>query len=327
MTVAQMVDLAAIALLAVAIPAAVVCQWRQGGRGCWPTLSPLDLPFLGVLVALLVCHPFALDRRYSAWRILVWCGYLAVFYLSLTVPRQWVTGAGRVVGCVVAVICIGEYIVTGQRVALLQGNPNIMAAWLLALFFLGQPSIALLGVMFPALAVTGCRGALAGMAGAVVTVGAAPGRAPVTTRWAIVGLVVLALVIWRPSTVTNRLENWQEAMVLFLRRPIVGWGPGGYTNLAHNEPEHPHADNALLTVAAEMGFVGLAAWLWVIVAAARLVTRSDDVARLGLVAWAIHNIIDDTLWWYWPGLTVMVNLAVVVRSGGGNSDTQGAHST
>ena len=102
-------------------------------------------------------------------------------------------------------------------------------------------------------------------------------------------------------------------MTLFLERPLVGWGPGCYPVVARYEALKDHADNFILTVAAEMGTVGLAAWGWLFVAAGRLVARSKAQARLGLVAWGIHQLVDCTLWWYWPGLCVMVCLACSIK--------------
>jgi hypothetical protein len=64
-----------------------------------------------------------------------------------------------------------------------------------------------------------------------------------------------------------------------------------------------------MTIAAEQGLVGLAAWGWLLLWAARAVIRSDDPARLGLVAIAVHNLVDATVFWYWPGIATVTALA------------------
>ena len=128
--------------------------------------------------------------------------------------------------------------------------------------------------------------------------------------------LVIALAVARWATIENRLETWAEAGQLFLERPVVGWGPGSYPLLARADPGRPHADSLLLTIAAEQGLVGLVAWGWLAVWPARAVARSADPARLGLAASAVHNLVDNTTIWYWPGIAVAVTLAIVERESG-----------
>jgi O-antigen ligase len=158
-----------------------------------------------------------------------------------------------------------------------------------------------------ALLATGSRGAFIALFGATVI-------EDIDLRGvALFLLVLIGMIVLRPPTVSNRLHTWKEAIGLFLERPLVGWGPGCYPVVARYEPLKDHADNFLLTVAAETGVVGLAAWAWLLVAAGRAAIRSEERARLGLVAWGIHQLVDDTLWWYWPGVCLMVCLAWCVK--------------
>jgi O-antigen ligase len=113
--------------------------------------------------------------------------------------------------------------------------------------------------------------------------------------------------------VANRFGTWREAIELFLQRPLLGWGPGCYTLVAKNEPGHPHADNLLLTVAAEQGVVGLFAWLWLMVAALQMALQSRDPARFSLLGIAIHQLFDNTVFWPWPGMMLMLCLALVAK--------------
>jgi len=315
MTVAQVVDWCGIGLLALALAGAVVYYGLV--RRALPA-TPLGLPLLLVLAALLVCHLFAVDRRYSSWRILVWCGYLAVFYLALAIPPRWVGWAASVLGWLVTLACVAEFVLTRQRVRLL-GNPNITAAWLLSLAYLMPSFWPWWWVGGGALLATGSRGALFALLGVTVAEYA-------NLRAATPLLLILALcfVAIRPATVGRRLHTWKEAGRLFLARPLVGWGPGCYPVVARYEPLKDHADSFILTVAAETGLVGLAAWGWLFVTAARaafpplssppLGGIEGGRTRFGLAAWGIHNLVDDTLWWYWVGLCVMVCLARIVSA-------------
>jgi len=316
MTIAQIVDSTGIILLALALVAAVL---YYGLVRRSPPSTPLDLPLLAVLVSLLICHLFAVDQRYSAWRILVWCGYLAVFYLALAVPQRWIVRVAGILICLVMLICIVEVAITQERARGL-GNPNITGAWLLSLVFLLPSSwfwsiVGMFGII-----TTGSRGAF--LALFVADVGVAGVRFfPQPQRWILASLVLLLVLILcssRPFTVFARLYTWEEAGRMFLERPLVGWGPGCYPVANGYEPGKDHADNFVLTVAAETGIVGLAAWGWLFVAVARVLACSEARARLGLVAWAIHNLVDCTLWWSWPGLVVMGCLACMFRNGGRN---------
>jgi len=307
--IAQIVAWSSVGLLALALVIAVVYYGLV--RRALPKTA-LDLPLLAVTVALLVCRYFSVDREHSSWRVLVWCGYLAVFYLALSIPRRWIERTSGALGWAVALVCVVEFVLTRQRARLL-GNPNITAAWLLALAYSMLSFWPWWWVGGAALFATGSRGALLGLLGATVV-------EHTHLRAAAPLLLILALcfVAVRPSTVSNRLLTWKEAGRLFLERPLVGWGPGCYPVANGYEPEKEHADNFILTVAAEMGIAGLAAWGWLLVAVGRLVVRSEAQARFGLVAWGIHNLVDCTLWWPWVGIGVMGCLACMFRNGGRN---------
>jgi hypothetical protein len=311
MTIAQALDLAAIALLAASIPAALLIwagrAWRHAGLARQAALSPMALPVLTFTAALLVSRFAAVSDQHATWRVLVWGGYLGIFGLILAVPERWVTKAVTVVGWPVALWSIGEAIITMERAERLQGNANILAAWLIPVAFLGRSNV-LNGCSVVAMALTGSRGALLGALGAFLA------KHRVATKVVLLAALLASLLaLLRPSTIRNRLGNWQEAGRLFLERPLMGWGAGCYTLLAENEPEHPHADGALPTIAAEQGIIGLASFLWLAVTVGRLAARSDHPARWGLLAVGLHNLVDYTLWWYWPGLMLMIMMALVVK--------------
>jgi O-antigen ligase len=206
------------------------------------------------------------------------------------------------------IICAAELMLTGPRLSFL-ANPNIIASFLVVVAFMGRQSAAWWVAIGAALLGTGSRGGLLGLLGAL----AAAARIPF--RWAgIAGLgILLLLIVARPTTVADRLGTWTEAMYLFARRPVLGWGLGTYSLLARHHPESAHADSAPLTIAAETGLLGLAAWGWLMGAAGRAVARSPDSFRLGLIAWAVHQLVDHTMWWCWVFIPVCIALSVTVR--------------
>lgn len=322
--IAKYVDLAALAVLIAAVPAALIAcgwyWWRHGRPATIERLSPLWRGFLVVTMAQIICYYTAIDKMLAAAQLLVWLGYLAVFYLVRLTPRRWTLTALRVLGWVVAVVCLIEFFSTGRRAGVwLQGNPNKVGGLLAVLFPMADVSLWVF-VCCAALVATGSRGAVSGVIASVIANVATVRKKCIEDELALVFIVVVVLVVvilfvvMRPSTIGNRLENWREAVDLFSERPWTGWGPGCYTLLAQNEPQHPHADSWLLTVAAEMGRVGVAAWGWLAVEVYWVAARSPGRARLALVAFAVHNLVDATFWWWWIGIVVMACLALLEDS-------------
>jgi O-antigen ligase len=305
---ATVVEATGIGVLALSLWGALIVSavraWRHGELAIKAELSPLTVPLLAVTISLLVGHAYSIDRRYSAWRICCWVGYLAVLYLAALAPKGLISWAAVIVGVPVAAATVIEAVGWAGRPRLL-GNPNITAAWLLTLLYLADGALWNICSIFGIIA-TGSRGALLGVFSAFLA------KARVSLPILILSaFLALALVATRTSTVQNRLRTWREALGLFLERPIVGWGPGTYELLSVNENRHPHADNAVLTIAAEQGVIGLVGFLWLAVAVARLAAGSSSTARWGLMAWGVHNLVDFTLWWYWVGIVLMCLIAVV----------------
>jgi O-antigen ligase len=271
--------------------------------------SPLGLTLLAVLVAMLITHLTSIDRRYSAWMIILWTGFIAVHYVTLQLPQRTVRAGLRAVGWILAAQVLIEVAITQSRARYLAGNPNVLAAWLLPLLFTAPVTGAWSVASALATLATGSRGALLGVSVAFCA------QKPISPWLLLVGglLGAVLLAFARPSTTMNRLGTWTEAADLALERPVTGWGPRTYTELARNEPHHPHADNLMLTVAAEQGIVGLAAWAWLAASVAVLVRRSTAPARWSILAVAVHQMVDCTLFWPWAGILTMAALALVVR--------------
>jgi hypothetical protein len=299
-------DVAAIILLYACVPAALIVYgvraWRRGLR------VPEGLgPGLAVILSLAISHSVAVDSSDSADRIIQWLCYVALFALALAVPRRWTLRGLYVVGVVVIGSVVGGMIQSGARSGGMLRNPNIAASVLAVTspvfqsFFEG-------GLMVAALFATGSRGALLGVTLAITWDTFRKKLIPV----ALVGVCALAMIAARPSTAEKRLGTWTEAGRLFLARPVTGWGAGSYPHLAQNEQFHPHADSFPLTVAAEQGLLGLLAWGWLLYEVARRAWRSEDRARWGMVAFCVQNLVDCTLWWYWPGIAVTACAGLVI---------------
>jgi len=135
--------------------------------------------------------------------------------------------------------------------------------------------------------------------------------------------------IW---AIVERMAHWQAAWEMLVDHPLVGVGPGHYV-VAY--PEYAilpywkdplgHAHNVYLNVGAEMGLIGLAAylamlasWLWVGLVVVRRLGRAEPgglrrALAVGVVASlaaaAVHNVFDNL---YVHGMNVHVGLLLGV---------------
>lgn len=143
------------------------------------------------------------------------------------------------------------------------------------------PVLAILAVMF-----TASRSALAVTAVALLVIPFTMGRIPAATRALAVVLVLGAVVaavsiapekpLERLTSVTDEVENadfsgrgelWQASGVVLARNPVLGVGLGSTSDVLLREiGEDRGTHNTFLTVALELGVVGLLLFLLVVVA-------------------------------------------------------------
>lgn len=91
----------------------------------------------------------------------------------------------------------------------------------------------------------------------------------------------------------SRLTLWQAAAQIFRDHPVIGTGPGSFLHVSEHYVSssryRPHATphNIVLTMASDMGILGLAAFFWLIVRAGRgalFLWRRGGAFYTGLVA-------------------------------------------
>lgn len=136
--------------------------------------------------------------------------------------------------------------------------------------------------------------------------------------------------IFRPYTVSGRLEYWRQAAVAFSERPIFGSGPGTFSlqsvRLQRAEGQSSWFAHSLpLQTAAETGLVGLLALLWLIginaLCAGQLFrTKPDGAGASGAIAQGvallllyatIEFVLDFQVIWllFWAGTGLVVGSA------------------
>lgn len=184
-------------------------------------------------------------------------------------------------------------------------NPNMAASVLL--LGLGYAPLPLVAA---GLFATQSRGAIAGLfvSGALLLWP----RLTLRRRWALlaaVGFGLTALISLRPETAWARVEHWSEALRLIAASPIIGWGTSAYMWVS-SIPYQVHADSAPLTLLAEHG-LGVMAFIPLLVLAWRRWPQAPLLVRLGLLAFALQNLVDDTWLYPWPAILLGLNLGLL----------------
>ena len=260
----------------------------------WPS-SPLWLPlFVWAAVALLP-RPFT-----DPWRIASLFAFLGLFALSLQFPKPALRGALRVAAWLLPLALLIETAFGARRAGF--GNPNMAGSLLLLVYPWGN--LLLVAV---AIGLTQSRGAA--LAFMVALSMFLLKREEIFIFLLVIGLTLMLVAVMievRMSTVARRLEEWHEAHVMWKLRPWLGWGAGAYPTL-YNDPGRIHADNGFFTIMVETGIIGY--WAWALVLGAVVVSARGH-ARWGLLAWLLHQVTDDTLWWPLVGIALVCSAAV-----------------
>jgi O-antigen ligase len=121
-----------------------------------------------------------------------------------------------------------------------------------------------------------------------------------------------------------RIYYWKGAISIIKARPLMGIGLGGLKNLSLMDSRYTH--NSYLQIWAEMGLLGIAAWLWIIFTSFNIGFKKlkkngnqQNSITLSLIlvsfVFLIHNVIDFTfflpeisfIWWIILGAMASVS--------------------
>jgi len=131
----------------------------------------------------------------------------------------------------------------------------------------------------------------------------------------VAGVIGLAVAGLQRATTQARIDHWNEAQRLAEARPVFGWGLGSYLERS-TIPDQNHADSLIFTIMAELGAIGLALFVnYSFEVVYRILTTRNNPARLAVLIWILHNLIDCTLWFPVVGVLLAVNLALLWRFG------------
>jgi hypothetical protein len=265
---------------------AVIELYRSGVR--------LDAPaaaIVGIIGAMVVAE----SHRATLDGLALWLVYLGAFALARSVRRDWLGDVARA-GALVAVFELWLRIMPPPEGA---WNRNVIGAVLvvcLAASFGWESdpewhrlrrwgvSLAILIGIFA----TGSRGA---MAGAFVSACVMFFPRALVTVPALAG----ALIVMRPYQSAVRIEYWSNGVRAWIDNFAFGLGPGRleFPVFDHGRWLMMHVHNAYISLAAQVGLIGL-----VVLAAFCVVTARVNIGRAAIAALAgvaAHSIVDDPL--------------------------------
>jgi hypothetical protein len=176
-------------------------------------------------------------------------------------------------------------------------HPNVKAAWLLLLTL---SPITLTGIF-----IAQSRGALMGYL--VACVRFVPRKYYAAA--AVTGVMLIATAAFiRPGSFFGRVDIWADGVRIFLDHPLVGAGTGSFRSLTSTGMSTAH--NVFITIAAENGVLGLAAFIAWLVALVPLVVKSASPYKFHLLAFTVQQLVDDQ--WLHPVTAILLGAVMAV---------------
>lgn len=261
------------------------------------------------------------------------------FITGAAIPASWIDSPEAAAIRTRAFSIVGSPNVLGSLFVLMipMGLGLLLAAkkrWT-QLFYL-----AALGIMGAGLLFTYSRGALLSLAGALLVFGLLKDRrviilllllaiaTPVVFPSAFERLVFLTSPEYRLSSEAGgRIARWDITLERWENHPYVGHGLGRFGGAVanrHAETTWFYTDNFYLKTAAEMGLIGLTAFLWFLIKCLRAGGRA--IVRLGESTWQslgvgilaglvgvlMHNVVENifevpavaSYFWLWLGILI-----------------------
>jgi O-antigen ligase len=333
----------AIAILAASIAAECIFVFalrERGKRVEAPLLVPLLALFAAALIASLAGFDPSAGLLFATIFGLgvLWHTTLLSFYDEPGVARaifwSYIVSGGLAAAAAVAMVVLrvpaAQYAIQHGRATGTFVLPGELAAYLIVLIpvayavariarerALRVAAWIVLAIGVATLAMTYSRAGWMGFAAAAAFLLAAQLRAirqratavGVVAGCAIVAVLLLFNVHHNPSEDYTRISIWQAAVQIIDRCPLTGVGPFDFSRLyaivrvPDGEPSAYHAHSIYLTIFAEMGLIGIAAFAWscwrfAVEIRARVATAQPDAALLamaltaGLVGVAVQGLID-----------------------------------
>lgn len=209
-------------------------------------------------------------------------------------------------------------------------TPNALGGYLamiLPLALINKNNLWFIMPIFLALILTGSLGAILSLLSGLIIYLHLKGKLKKKVVFPLFGLLIIALIFIARSmtlkqhtapgfSVWMRLGYWQDTLRIIGHRALTGLGIGNF-NLSPSR----YAHNSYLQIWAEMGILGISAYIWLVFRALKsgfnkLKTGEDRNYMIALITaiavFLIHNLIDFTfflpevsmIWWIMLGLII-----------------------
>jgi len=107
----------------------------------------------------------------------------------------------------------------------------------------------------------------------------------------------------RTFSIFSRFESWRQGIVLFLQKPLLGWG---YNTLRSPDGSRFQIDNSFIFLLATTGLAGLAGFLRLLLKGINSIPLSGQVVLLSL---SIHAFFNNSLFYIWLSFIIWLVLA------------------
>src|SRR5689334_11432154 len=126
---------------------------------------------------------------------------------------------------------------------------------------------------------------------------------------AVTGAIMLITAAFvRPGSFFGRVDIWADGVRIFLEHPLFGAGTGSFRSLTVTGMSTAH--NVFITIAAENGVLGLAAFIAWLVAIVPLVIKSASPYKFHLLAFTVQQFVDDQ--WLHPVTAIVLGAVMAV---------------
>ncbi|TAM36014.1 hypothetical protein EPN54_05950 [bacterium] len=323
----------------------------------YKNIQYLGLPLITFCLSLAVSLIFSINKLNSLTGLYDYITYLLLFIVASSLSpkdRNGVVQAIFIAGFIISLLAIYQYFfgfahlsdymaknnitypfaldyISRRRVFSPFVTPNALGGYLAMispLALINKNGFWLILPIFLALVLTGSLGAILSLFLGLVIYMNLKGKSKGRTALGLFGLLIVIGLIFISRSITlkthtapgfstlMRMDYWRAALRIIGSRPLTGVGIGNF-NLAQAR----YAHNSYLQIWAEMGILGISAYLWLVFRSLRsglnkLKFNDDKNYTLALITAAAifltHNLVDFTfflpevsmIWWIMLGLII-----------------------
>ena len=333
-------------------------MWGVGSNKPYKNTQNFGLPLIIFCLALAVSITFSVNKLNSFLELYNYIIYLLLFITAASLSpkdRRRIVQTIFISGFIISMVALYQYFfgfahlsnyiaknkitdpftldyISRRRIFSPFVTPNALGGYLAMIFPLALINKNRLWFLMPislALILTGSLGAILSLFLGSIIYMHLKGKSEVKTVLPLFGLLIVTGLIFVTRSITlqtytapgfsalMRLDYWRETLRIIGNRPLAGLGIGNF-NLGLSR----YAHNSYLQIWAEMGILGILAFLWLVFMSLRSAFNklkfSEDknytIALISaIVIFLTHNLADFTfflpevaaIWWLMLGLIII----------------------